>query len=268
VISAFPIFALETLPPIFREYLDTRPGVQLQLHVGRFPEVLEQVNNGVSDFGVTYVDTLPETVHRVNLWKDSMYIVVPRDHPLGRTRRTNISLADLQGTPLVSLPSEAYTRRLIDGAAASEGIWLKHSVIVPGFLDILNQVSAGVGVGIVPGSAISDRFLTRLKTRLLTRPSLSMTVGLIALRTRHMTPAASALISLVLQSVDAHRATLRNRFLASGFKSFEELPRGPYEILWRPATTSASKATDGSQSGSSAQGRQSRRARQAMRAFP
>jgi DNA-binding transcriptional LysR family regulator len=244
VVAAFPVFAHELLPPIFREYLRTRPEIQLQVREGRFGDILDQVVGGQVDFGITYVDTLPDTVHRINLRKEPMYVVMPRDHPLGRSKRAHIGLAELQGVSLVSLPSETFTRRVIDGAAASSGLWLKHAVIVPGFQDVLNHVSSGVGVGIVPSGVIADRFLARVKARPLHKPVLSVSVGLIALRARHVTPAASALMRLVIETLRAQQTTLRTEFLATAMSSFEDLPQGPYALLWRPATAS-SAASDG-----------------------
>jgi DNA-binding transcriptional LysR family regulator len=236
-IATFGIFAHEMLPPIFREYLRTRPEIQLQVHAGPFTDVLERVVSGQCDFGITYADTLPATVNRITLRKEPMYVVLPHDHPLGATKKASISLPELQGVPLVSLAPDTFTRRLLDGAAASAGVWLKHAVIVPGFLDVLNHVSAGIGVGIVPSGVMSDRFLTRLKARPL-RPTLSMSIGLIAIKSRHVTPAASALMRLVLETVRQHETALRTEFLTSSLAAFEDLPHGPYELLWRPAIPS------------------------------
>lgn len=240
-ISTFGIFAHEMLPPIFREYLRTRPEIQLQVHAGPFNDVLERVVSGQCDFGITYVDTLPDTVHRITLRKEPMYVVLPHDHALARNKKASISLPELQGTPLVSLPPDTYTRRVLDGAAASASVWLKHAVIVPGFLDVLSHVSAGVGVGVVPSGVISDSFLARLKARPL-RPPLSMSIGLIALKSRHLTPAASALMRLVLETVKQHETALRTEFLTSSVAAFEDLPHGPYELLWRPAIPSIAPA--------------------------
>jgi len=237
-ISTFGVFAHEMLPPIFREYLATRPEIQLQVHAGPFTDVLERVVSGQSDFGITYVDTVPDTVHRVNLRKEPMYVVLPHDHPLAQDKRASLSLAELQGTPLVSLPPDTHTRRMLDAAAASAGVWLKHTVIVPGFLDVLSHVGAGVGVGIVPSGVISDRFLALVKARPL-RPAVKMSIGLIALKSRHLTPAASALMRLVLETIRQHETALRTEFLTSSLAAFEDLPHGPYELLWRPAIPSA-----------------------------
>jgi len=240
-IATFGVFAHEVLPPIFREYLRVRPEIQLQVHAGPFSDVLDRVINGQSDFGITYVDTVPDTVHRITLRKEPMYVVLPHDHPLAHDRKASISFAELQGVPLVSLAPDTHTRRMLDAAAAAAGVWLKHTVTVPGFLDILSHVSAGVGVGIVPSGVISDRFLALVKARPL-RPAVKMSIGLIALKSRHVTPAASALMRLVLETIRQHETALRTEFLTSSLAAFEDLPHGPYELLWRPAIPSAAPA--------------------------
>lgn len=226
VVSAFPVFAQEILPAVLKKYLDTRPDIQLHLHTGRFPEVLQHVSSGVSDFGVAYLGTLPESIHRINLWREPLFVVVPQDHPFGRSAKAHVTLADLSRTPLVSLPPETHTRRFVDGAAAAQGISLRHSVIVPTFLDILNHVSAGVGSGIVPAGLMSDRFLTNLKVLSLKRPPLSLTVGLIALKKRHLSPAALALMRMLLESVTIQQANLRTRLVSMGLPPLEQFPKG------------------------------------------
>ncbi len=236
IIATFPVFAHETLPAVLREYRLTRPQVQIQLREGHFAQVLEDVVNGLADFGITYVDTLPDSVQRVHLRREPLYVVVPHDHALGR--KSKIALADLQNQAMVSLPPDAYTRRVIDGAAAAGGLWLQHTLIVPGFLDILNLVSAGVGIGIVPGGVISDRFLTRLKARPLVKPALNLSMGLIALRTRHVTPAASTLMKMLVETVRAQHFNIRTQYLSTA-GSLDDLPHGPYELMWRPAVSPA-----------------------------
>ena len=200
IVSTFPIFAHRTLPEIVRRYRETRQHVEVHLREGRYPEVLEDVVSGVADFGITYVDTLPDEVQSVHLRSEPLTVVLPADHALA-ARSPTIALPDLQGWPLVSLPRETHTRRLVDGAASKAGIGLRHAVTVPGFLDIINQAAAGVGVGIVPQGVLPDPLPPELASRLLTAPALSMEVQLITLRSRHMSPAARSFMALTLDTV-------------------------------------------------------------------
>jgi DNA-binding transcriptional LysR family regulator len=200
IVSTFPIFAHRTLPEIVRRFRETRQHVEVHLREGRYPEVLEDVVSGVADFGITYVDMLPDDVQGVELRSEPLTVVLPAGHRLA-ARPHAVSLAELGGSPLVSLPRETHTRRLIDGAAAAAGVGLQHAVTVPGFLDIINQAAAGVGVGIVPRGVLPQPLPPELTARPLTAPALSMAVRLITLRSRHMSPAASSFMALTLEMV-------------------------------------------------------------------
>lgn len=197
IVSTYPIFAQLILPKIIRRYRETRPQVQIHLRHGRHPEILEQICSGVADFGIAYVLSVPDTVRRVDLWRDPLCVILPGNHPLAS--RKTIKLANLRGVPLVSLPEEFFSRRLIDGAAARAGFSLQHAVTAPGFMDVIYHVRAGVGAGIVPRRALGLQ--GGFEVRPLTSPSLSMSVALISLRTRNLTPAASSLMEMVLEGV-------------------------------------------------------------------
>jgi len=58
-------------------------------------------------------------------------------------------------------------------------------------------VRAGVGVGIMPGEALPKRrdFIVRP----LTAPALSMTIGVITLKGRHLAPVAARLLKMTTE---------------------------------------------------------------------
>jgi DNA-binding transcriptional LysR family regulator len=198
IVSTFPIFAHRTLPEIVRRYRETRQHVEVHLREGRYPDVLEDVVSGVADFGITYVDVLPGEVQGVPLRSEPLNVVLPAGHALA-ARAPAIALQELEGWPLVSLPRESHTRRLVDDAASKAGIGLLHAVTVPGFRDVISQITAGVGVGIVPHGVLPDPLPRELVSRPLTAPALRMAVRLITLRSRQLSPAASSFMALTLE---------------------------------------------------------------------
>jgi DNA-binding transcriptional LysR family regulator len=88
---------------------------------------------------------------------------------------------------MVSLPHESRTRRIIDGAASSAGHTLQHVATVTQFATMISFVRAGVGIAIVPSSAIAGLLGKDLAVLTLTKPRLSRDVGLIWLRERELT---------------------------------------------------------------------------------
>jgi DNA-binding transcriptional LysR family regulator len=95
-------------------------------------------------------------------------------------------------------PPESFLRRLIDGAAVAAGFNLHYAVTVDRQLSVLHHVCAGVGIGVLPEGCLPPmQWGEGFQPLLLSDPPLSVSIGLITLRGRYLTPAAAGLLSLV-----------------------------------------------------------------------
>ena len=155
--------------------------------------VIDDVRSGVADLGMTYVDDVPGEFSSIALGQERLHVVMPDNHPLA-TRRT-LTLADVAGHALVSMPKEAQTRRMLDGAAAAAGLSLNHAVTVTQFATIMEFVHAGVGAAVVPGGAIPAALEPGLVLKPLSKPALTRSIGVIALKDRSLTPSAEGFLS-------------------------------------------------------------------------
>lgn len=197
VISSVMSVAGGLLPGIIAAYRADRPGVEIHVREGVHATVLEDVRSGVADFGIGYVDELPEFVVGTALSRETFCVVMPARH--GLAARRGVSLTDLRDQPIIGLPTEARTRRTIDAAAATAGVTLRQSVIVGQFATLMALVGAGVGIGIVPTGATRSPLARGLRSVALNEPRLTRRLGLIALREREPTPAAAGFIALLRQ---------------------------------------------------------------------
>jgi DNA-binding transcriptional LysR family regulator len=198
IVSTFPIVVQQTLPALVRAFRERRPHVDVHLRGGCNSQIIEDVVSGVADFGITYGDSIPDSLERVDLGRESLHVVLPKDHRLAGDTAP-IRLAQLRDVPLISPPRDSYTRKLVEGAAAAAGFTLRHAVLVPGFPEVFACVCAGVGVAILPPGAMPTPVPPDVRTRLLSAPALSVSVTLIRLAGRHMSPAAGSFWSLVLE---------------------------------------------------------------------
>jgi DNA-binding transcriptional LysR family regulator len=196
-ISTFSAFATHTMPDLVRQYRETRPSMEVRIREGRQSEIVEDVRTGVADFGIGYVNTLPDILQSDMLRREPLYAVIPLSHPMGAKRRPRVRLAELRDEALVSPPSETYLRRLIDGAAAAAGFSPRYSVTVERLLSVINHVRAGVGIGILPAGVLPHQPWVGIHAAILVEPSLSVSVGLITSRGRYLTPAASSMMALI-----------------------------------------------------------------------
>src|SRR5687767_11144888 len=204
IVSTYSAFAYQVLPPILQTYRETRPQIDVRLREGRQPDILEDVRSGVADFGVGFVDGLAATsVTSTTLRREALYVIVPAAHPLAAKRPERIRFADVSKERLVSLPVDSFTRRLIDGAAAAAGLHIRHALVVTRFESVVHYVRAGAGVGIVPAGALSMAPGENVYTARLVDPSLFVTLGLITLTGRYVTPAADSLMTLIRENVKA-----------------------------------------------------------------
>jgi DNA-binding transcriptional LysR family regulator len=198
VVSSLPIVVYQTLPPLVRAFRERRSNVAIQLRAGYSSAIMEDVVGGLADFGIISGKVAPASLERVDLRRESLYVVFPPDHPLAEANGP-IRLSQLRDLSLVSPPRDSKTRQLVEGAAAAAGLTLRHAVVVPGFPEILEYARAGVGAGIVPSGALPDPLPADLRARLLSSPALSIQVSMIRLVGRHLSPAAESFWSLVLQ---------------------------------------------------------------------
>lgn len=191
IISSIMSVATGLLPAVVANYRASRSGIEIILREGVHGTVLEDIRSGTADLGATYVDDVPEFVEAKRVSREVFDVILPRTHPLTKiARRSSVTLAELANFPLVSLPHESRTRRIIDGAASSAGHTLQHVATVTQFATMMSFVRAGVGIAIVPSGAIAGLLGKDLAVLTLTKPRLSRDVGLIWLRERQLTPAA------------------------------------------------------------------------------
>jgi DNA-binding transcriptional LysR family regulator len=200
VISTYSAFACQALPPILAHFRDSRPQVEVRLREGRQPDIVDDVRSGVADFGVGFVNALPETLQSTTLRREPLCVMVPASHSLARARPARLALAALRRHTLVALPGDSYSRRLVDGAAARRGFALRYSTIVTRFESVVQYVMSGAGLGIVPAGALPPAS-QGFHAAPLVSPALTVTLGVITRRASYMTPAAARLVSLITERV-------------------------------------------------------------------
>jgi DNA-binding transcriptional LysR family regulator len=193
IVSAVMSVAYTQLPSIVARYRESRARIEIQLREGVHGTVLEDVRSGVADLGVTYVDEVPGEFSCIPLGREAFHVVMPRGHPL--LVRKRVTLVQVAGYAMVSLPKEAQTRRLLDGLASTAGLTLQHAVTVNQFATVMQCVHAGVGLAIVPGGAIPAALSAGLTSRPLTQPALSRSMGVVLLKDRGLTPSARGFLS-------------------------------------------------------------------------
>ena len=107
---------------------------------------------------------------------------------------------------IVAGPPDTEAQRAVDTAATAAGFALKHQVICTRFYTMLEYVKAGIGPSVILRSVLPPKPWKDFDAYPLSEPALALTVGIITLRGRYLSPAATALVSAVRDT--CHLATV------------------------------------------------------------
>ena len=195
--STYAVFAGQSMPPIAQCFLSTRPFVEAHIRERSQNEMWDDIRSGVADFGVGLIAAADKAFQTKCLFQEPVYVVLPRGHRLCKLGRSSVRLAELKGEPLVSLGDDPIFHRVAEAAATSLGFSIRHAVIVACFSTILNHVKAGVGPAIVPSGVLPPAPWEDIEAYPLIRPTIERSVGIITLKGRYLSPAATALAALV-----------------------------------------------------------------------
>jgi LysR family carnitine catabolism transcriptional activator len=194
IISCLLSITHHVVPDAVLKYRKAHPGVEVHLREGLGSEVHEDVRSGLADFGVGNITGLNQEVVADEIARESCFAILPSKHRL--RNRKSITLKDLEDEEFVSLSTAAGLRRQIDGIAAANGIALKHMTVVGQFGTLFDFVAADVGVAIVPASALPRGRQYDVVVKRLVSPSIVRSVGILRLRNRALTPAASGFLDI------------------------------------------------------------------------
>lgn len=198
ILSSIMSIANSQLPGIIALYRKSRPAIEIFVREGVHGQALEEVRGGAVDFGLSYIDDLPSGVTAEHLGEEYFYIALPKAHPLAAL--ADVALTDLVDVPLVGLPQNALTRRIIDGTAAMQNIFLTYSVTVTQSPTMMKFVSQGVGPAIVPFGTTIGRHSDGIVYRPLHKPRIRRRFGIVMLEDRVTSPAARGLLEAIRSS--------------------------------------------------------------------
>jgi DNA-binding transcriptional LysR family regulator len=197
IVASVLSLAGAVLPSLIADYNRRSPGIEVHLREGIHNYVVDDVRAGVADFGIGYMEALPEAFVAEELATERFHVVFPSSSPLAAL--TEIEIGALKDTAFVSFPADSHTRRVVDGAAAAAGFALYYAMTANRLPTLLGLVRKRIGLAIVPASerpGIGDRGLT---SRPLAGRRLSCRLGIMRLRDRELSPPAVSFLTVVKQ---------------------------------------------------------------------
>ena len=185
--------------PILKACRDRLPQVHLKLVEAYSGFVHEWLLSGRLDLALLFGDQAEPAVAKRPLLDDRLAFISPARHGTGGQPTT---LAALAQWPLVLPGREHGLRRLIDEACAREGLTLEVIAEIESLPNVKRAVEAGLGHTILPLGAVAEEVAAgRLRAAPIERPSIPRRVVIATNMTRPTTPAAAAVVELVIEVI-------------------------------------------------------------------
>lgn len=195
-LGCLPSIGAHFLPALVASYRARHPGISFFLHDALGDDIVAMVKAGEVEFGVT--DVSPKTVDLdvQPLWEDRLCAFCPLDHPL--SQQEDASAADLLKHNLLLLSHGSGIRRLIDAAFAMHGSSVLPACEATNNATLIGMVHAGLGVAILPQSAIDPRIEHRLQQVDIRSAGFTHQIAIVKIKGKTLSPAAEDFIRAVM----------------------------------------------------------------------
>jgi DNA-binding transcriptional LysR family regulator len=150
---------LHRLPPVLRQYIQSYPDVELDLHFMDSEEACRAVERGELELGIVTLPLTPnEHLKLKPVWQDRLQLVTGRDHPFVGHR--SIKLEALGQHSAILPASGTYTRQLVESTFNACGI-IPKSIIDTNYLETIKMlVSVGMGWSILPATMLDETIVS------------------------------------------------------------------------------------------------------------
>ena len=193
IISSLMSISHRVLPAALVAFRKKHPKMHVQIREGLASAVQEDVRSGIADFGIGNAVGVPEGIVAETVVNEACYVVMPKRHRLGGA--AFVSLKDIGDEAMISMPSDSGLRRTLDIVANNGGVVFNHSIITNQFGSLFDFVAHGLGISIVPASALPPSNGSSITVKPF-RPAISRRIGIIRLAEKSLMPASQAFLDI------------------------------------------------------------------------
>jgi DNA-binding transcriptional LysR family regulator len=194
-VAALPTIAATILPAAIAKLKDQHPGISVRLNDKLAQRIVNLVKTEEVDFGIGSLTGADAEVKFTLLLRDRMKVVFLPGSAL--ERKKVIELKDIAGLPLVLMDPESSVRKLVDRAFESIGHLAVPAYEATYMSTAASLVKAGLGITILPSSALTMGELTGLRSRPIKHAALTRDIGIIQKSGRSLSPAAESFLDSV-----------------------------------------------------------------------
>ena len=195
-VAAMPSYASNCLPSVLAEYGQHFPNIAVTVLDVVMEEVIESVQSGRAELGITFRPDMLDGVDFQPLFSDRFIAVLPPQHRL--IEKTQLRLKDLLSGTLVALNRGSSTRQWTDELIVKARLQPPQIFEAYQLTTVGAMVAAGLGVGLVPALCAGQMSGLGAVCRPISGPSIEREVGVFTRRRHALSSAAQALLKLLV----------------------------------------------------------------------
>lgn len=197
VMACVPSVARGLMPGCVEHCATRWPEISFAIEDIAAKEVIAKVQRGDVEFGISGGEIDASDLHVEDLVRDPFVLACRRDDELAGSKA--VSWGKLSGRRLVMLNNTSGSRPQILDTLARLGVEAQISIELAQPSSVLAMVEARLGIAVVPLLVAPPEGHPTLTTRKLIKPLVSRTIFLLRRRDRSLSPAASAVWSVLVE---------------------------------------------------------------------
>lgn len=206
-IAVLPSFASSLLPDVISGFRALHPEIGFTLRDVIASGVAELTLAEEVDLGITGGPIDDAELELLLSSVDRMHAVFPAGHALDDC--TSPTLAAVTRHPLVLMSRATSVRAVVDEAIVAEGLAAEVAAEATYMSTAVGMVRAGMGVAILPETAMEIGALPMLRSALIDDPRLARSISVIKRRGRTLPPASAAFLDHLGVAFDALERSAR-----------------------------------------------------------
>lgn len=197
-VACLPSVAAGLLPMAIRRFAADYPDIAVHVSDVVAERIVQLVKAEEVDFGIGSRLGPDRDVDVIDFLTDQLCVFFPEDHPLARRPRP--ALRDVVAYPLILTGRGTSARTMIDRVLEKEELEITLACEANYMSTAIGLVRAGLGVSILPESAVHAAACEGIGMAAIQTPGLTRKIGIIGKRNRSLSPAAESFVGVLKEA--------------------------------------------------------------------
>ncbi|RCW63174.1 LysR family transcriptional regulator [Saliterribacillus persicus] len=187
------------LPPTVIGFHHAYPNVELSVQGLRTGDIYKGLLQNELDLGIIFLPLEHEDLESIPIYEEDLALAVPIDFPLAH--KESVTLQILNDTPSILLPETYFLRQVINEQCRSMNFTPKPVLEMTTMESIIQMVSKGVGVTILPKAYLDYIDNIQIKTIPIQDPVITTQIGIAYRKNKHLCAASRVFMEQLITTV-------------------------------------------------------------------